>query len=411
MHECKYLILGGGVAGGYAAREFGERGIQPGDVMLVSADDRLPYERPPLSKSYLAHRKEEGDLLINKPEFYTERGIEVRLGRRATALDLEGRRLYTDQGEEFRFEKLLLCTGSKVRTLTARRGDLRNVLYLRSFNDAHRLRDAADHANRAVVIGGGYIGMETSAVLARKGLRTTLLADGDRLLPRLFTPEMSAFFESYFAARGVEIRKRTRAKGFRGKSRMEAVVLEDAKPIRADLAVVGVGVVPATDLLPPAGLYLEGSGVLVNEHLQTSVPNVFAAGDIAVYPDPYFNKRQRLEHWDNAVAQGQCAARNMMGEAERFDHLPYFFSDVFDLSWEFWGDTTGAQEVACRGNVGDGRFSAWWLRDGRLVAAFLLNRPDDEREAAQQWIREKRELSAADLQSDELPDLARSHAE
>ncbi len=405
MPEHRYVILGGGVAGGYAVQELIKNGTQPGEVVLISDDDLPPYERPPLSKGFLTGKKERDGLYINEPGYYTEHGIDLWLKTRIRRFFPSQRRLVSATGQSFTYEKLLLATGSRVRGLAIPGTHLEGLYYLRWFHDAESIRSAAERGGRAGVVGGGYIGMEVAASLAARGVDVTLVYDSDRLLPRLFTPEMAAYFEDYYRARGVRLVPQSRAAALKGDDAVDRLVLTTGDELPVDFVVAGVGVFPALDVCRDTAVVCS-EGVVVNEFLETSIEGVYAAGDVAEYPDPLFEKRRRVEHWDNAVEQGRCAARNMTGHRAPFRHVPYFFSDVFDLSWEFWGDTDGANRVVYRGEIGDGSFSAWWLQEDRLVAAFVMNRPDDERERALEWIRDRRRFAPGALEASELPEPA-----
>src|SRR6185369_2037215 len=243
-------------------------------------------------------------------------------------------------------------------------------------------------------VGGGFIAMEVTAVLASRGIETTMLVRDDRVGKAVFTPEMSAFFEKYYAGRGVRVLKHTALSAIEHDSEAR---LNSGSTIGFDMLVAGVGVQPVTDLAARAGLKT-GNGVLVNEFLETDYPDILAAGDVANYPDVLFaNKRRRAEHWDNAVSQGQHAARAILGRREAFVHVPYFFSDVFDLSYEFWGDQAGADRIVHRGDLHSSSFSVWWFCRDTLVAAFTMNRPDEERELAPELIRSKRTISPGRL--------------
>lgn len=400
MLEYEYIILGGGVAGGYAVKELVDQGAKPGDIALISGDDVLPYERPPLSKKFLLGEKKPSEILINPERFYKKKGIDVHLKTRIWRVDFYKRCLTPKGGEDFRFGKLLLATGSQVRMLDVPGAELDGLFYLRWLHDAQQIREAAQSGGPAVVIGGGYIGLEVSAHLAQCGLETTLLVNSDRLLDRLFTQKMSDFFEEYFRNRGVTIRRHTTAAALEGQERVEGVRLESGEVLPAAFAVAGVGVEPVVEMYRNTKVQVEG-GVFVDEYLETDVPGVYAAGDITCYPDPVEGGRRRVEHWDNAVQQGRVAARNMAGDKTAFDHVPYFFSDVFDLSWEFWGDAAAAEQIVYRGEVGSGSFSTWWLKEGRLSGAFVMNRPEAERELAPRWIRERKEFAPGELEGDE----------
>jgi NADPH-dependent 2,4-dienoyl-CoA reductase/sulfur reductase-like enzyme len=402
MQTYRYVILGGGIVAGYAARELVEGGLGSGELAIVSTDGSPPYERPPLSKGFLAGTEERGDLFINGCDYYAGHGIDLRLNAYVTALDLRRRLLHTATDEEIGYEKLLIATGARVRWLDIPGARAAGVHYLRTLDDAERLRTAAASATRAVVLGGGFIGLETAATLRGRGLEVTLVVSGARVWERLFTPPISDSFERYFAERGVRIVKRARAIAIEGWDRAAAVVLSDGRRLPADLVVAGVGVLPATEALEGSGLALD-DGVLVDEYLETSEADVYAAGDVARYQDVLFETRRRVEHWDNAVEQGRHAARALLGQRAPFVHVPYFFSDIFDRSYEVWGDPAGADDVVYRGDVPGGRFSVWWLRAGRLVAAFVMDRPDAERELAAAWIAERRPVSAAELGDERAP--------
>ena len=391
MRSYKYVILGGGVAGGYAAKEFAQQDVEKGEVAIVTADQAPPYERPPLSKSFLAGEESLAEILIAKTSFYREHGIALRQRQRVVGVDFRRRRLHCNPGGLIGFQKLLITTGSQVRRLDIPGSDLRGVHYLRLLRDSVAIRRHIQKGKKAVVIGAGFIGMEVASVLARRGVQTTLLFPDERVWQRFFTPEMSTYFENYFRKRGVVLLPQEKAQAILGSSRVTAVRLESGRELPADFVIAGIGVTPATQLFENTELELE-EGIPVNEFLETSVPNVWAAGDAANYPDKIFGKRRRVEHWDNAVEQGRVAVRNMLGKPQPFIHVPYFFSDVFDLSYEFWGDTATYDEVVHRGTLNQGKFSVWWLKDRRPHAVFVLNRPEEERELAPKWIMQQRQI-------------------
>jgi NADPH-dependent 2,4-dienoyl-CoA reductase/sulfur reductase-like enzyme len=392
----KYLIFGGGMAAGYAAKEMVGRGLKPGELTIVSADDAPPYERPPLSKGFLSGKDNEQGILINPADWYREHGIEVMLNTVIEQVDVPGKKLRAASGQEFAFENLLIATGARPRKLNLPGADLANILYLRSMDDSRKIRAKADGAKKAVVVGGGFIGMEVASVLAQKNVHTAMIFPEERVWKRVFTPEMSAFFEKYYRDRGVEILTKSNVVSFGGKGSVSEVVLEGGRKLACDIVVVGTGVTPVTDLFANSGLDVK-DGVAVNEFLETAKPGVYAAGDVANYPDKIFDKRRRVEHWDNAVSQGQHWARVAMGDREPFVHVPYFFSDVFDLSYELWGDAEGATETVVRGDLKTSSFSVWWIKKDHLVAAFTMNRPDDERQAAPELIEKGVKISAERL--------------
>ncbi len=392
MKRYKYVIIGGGVAAGYAAQEFALQNVGADKVGTITADSSLPYDRPPLSKGFLAGTSSHEDILLKKANFYREQGIQVKTRTSVISLDLRRRILHCEPAGDIGFEKLLITTGSEVRRLDVPGADLKGLYYLRLLKDAQALRQQIKKGRRAVVIGSGFIGMEVASVLAKGGVETTLIFPQDRVWSKLFTPEMSAWFQRYFEKRGVKLLAEKRIAALLGNKTVRAVGLDSGEEVPADFVVAGIGVVPATRLFEKTSLELK-DGIRVNEFLETNHPGVWAAGDVSNYPDKVFEKRRRLEHWDNAVEQGRCAVRNMMGKPQPFIHVPYFFSDLFDLSYEFWGDAEGADDVIYRGKMDSGKFSVWWFRKERLVAAFVMSRPDEERELAPKWIIERTKVN------------------
>ena len=400
MNEANIVILGGGMVAGYAAKQLVELGLPKGELAILSADNTVPYERPPLSKTFLAGEDTEDGIKINPEDFYKKQGIEVRLQCEVATVDVKRKRLVLKNKDEFGFQKLIIATGARPRTLNIPGSKLQNLFYLRTVNDSRNIRNAAEKVKHALVIGGGFIGMEVAAVFAQKGIEVAMVIHDDRLFKRMYTPEMSTFFESYYAARGVRVIKSMSVTEFRGDRAVNSAVLKDGQTIQCDLVVAGIGVEPVIEVLSGSGLEI-GDGVVVNEYLQTSHPDVFAAGDVANYQDVLFGKRRRVEHWDNAVSQGQYCGRSVMGDRTPFRHVPYFFSDIFDLSYEFWGDSSGADQVVHRGDVSSSSFSVWWLHQQRVVAAFTMKRPHEERNTASKWIEFGQKVSPT-----KLPDVS-----
>lgn len=402
MKEAKFVILGGGMVAGYAAKQMVESGLKAKELAILSADTSIPYERPPLSKGFLAGKDTEDSIRINPQDFYRNHGIEVKLDCEVSQVDPKRKLLNLKSGGDFGFGKLIIATGARPRKLDMAGAQLGNVHYLRSLDDSQSIRKAAEKIKRAVVIGGGFIGMEVAAVLSKDGIDVTMVLNDDRIWKRLFTPQMSSFFEDYYGARGVSIIKSAKIAELRGNRAVSAVVLSGGQSIICEMVVAGIGVTPVTDVLADSGIEVN-DGVAVNEYLETSQSDIYAAGDVANYLDVLFGKRRRVEHWDNAVSQGQHVAKVVMGERTPFKHVPYFFSDVFDLSYEYWGDSSGADPAIYRGDVSSKSFSVWWLRQRRVVAAFTMNRPDQERELAPKWIEANQIVFPEKLQDPDHP--------
>jgi NADPH-dependent 2,4-dienoyl-CoA reductase/sulfur reductase-like enzyme len=373
-----------------------ESGLRPGELRIVSADNSIPYERPPLSKGFLAGKDPEAGIFISADDFYRTHGIEVQLNCVADSVDPGRKTIHLRSGAEIGFEKLVVATGAQVRKLSIPGADLEGVYYLRTLGDSKLIREKAGSVKRAVVIGGGFIAMEVTSVLAQEGIETTMVFPEDRIWKRFFSAKMSRFFETYYAKRGVRLANNANLVELKGAGAINSVLLQSGEILDCDMLVAGIGVTPVTEPLLKSGIELK-DGVVVNEYLETSQPHILAAGDVANYYDVLFDKHRRAEHWDNAVSQGQHCARALLGERKPFIHVPYFFSDVFDLSYEFWGDPSGAEEIVERGDLSSSSFSVWWLRQGKLAAAFLMNRPEAEREAAPRLIQSKEPTSALTL--------------
>ena len=398
MKSFPIVILGGGVVAGYAAKEFVAQSGKMGELAIVTAENALPYERPSLSKGFLAGKEGVGDIQISDAVFYRKHGIAVFRNFQVGKVDFRGRRLQSNSGKVIGFEQLLIATGSTVRRLKVPGASRSEVFYLRQMKDSQAIRQQIKRGRRAVVIGAGFIGMEVASVLASHGVRTAMVFPDDRVWKRLFTPPISTFFERQFAGRGIIFMKSEKVAALTHKNHECQVVLESGNELPTDFVVAGIGVTPSMELFRRTPLDTD-DGIKVNKFLETSVPGVWAAGDIANYPDQVFHRRVRVEHWDNAVEQGKVAMRNMLGKLQPFIHVPYFFSDAFDLSYEFWGDATGHDQVVYRGNLYEKQFSVWWLRRQKLCAAFIMNRSEQERSVAPRWILRRPQLDPKALEN------------
>lgn len=392
MKKYRYIVLGGGVTAGYSAREFAEQGVGKGEFAILTADAYLPYDRPPLSKGFLTGDKNAEGVLINPESFYKEHGIDVHLNCSVTGLDTEAGVITSEGGEPFGYEELLLATGSEIRQFDLEGAQDAGIKYLRTLDDAKQIRKAGIDADAPVVIGAGFIGLEVAASLAQHGKKVRILFPEEYVMQRVFTPRMAAFFAGYYRKHGVEFLPGSAVKKFATKNNAVEIHLASEQVIETDLVVAGIGVKPAVELFMNSPIGVE-DGVCVNEFLETTVKGVYAAGDVAAFPNFTNGKRMRVEHWQNAVDQGTLAARNMMGAHEAYDAPPYFFSDMFDLSWEFWGRIEEDLRALHAGNVEEGSFSTWWTDDDKVVrAVFVLNRDDEERELAKACVSEGKKL-------------------
>ena len=369
------VIVGGGLAGATAAFALRERGYE-GRVAIVAEERQPPYERPPLSKGYLRGESSIEDAYVRPAADYEANGIELMLGRRAVTLDATGGRLNLADGETLRYGSLLLATGAAPRPLRSARAFLRGVHLLRDASDADALREAAARAERIAIVGGGWVGSEVAASLRQLGHDVTLISNMARPLERVLGPEVAEVYAGLHAAHGVRL-VHGHVAALDGDSAVEAVRLADGVRVPADLVVVGVGAAPRIKLALRAGLATVDGAVAVDEHLRSSAPSIYAAGDVAAAWHPRYGRHLRVEHWDNAIRQGRTAAANMLGEDEAYARTPYFYSDQFDLGMEYRGLATGWDEVVLRGDLEAREFDAFWLADGRVVAAMNANRWDD----------------------------------
>lgn len=366
------VIVGASLAGANAAAQLRRDGFE-GRLVLVGEETERPYERPTLSKESLRgeppHR-----LYIHGPTFYEDNGIELRLGVRATALDLPGRRVITDDGSAIPWDRLLLTTGCSARQLAIPGTDLDGVITLRTLADTSAIRERALRAERIVVVGGGWIGAEVAASLRQMGRNVVMVMPSDVPLERPLGREVGELYRAIHAEEGVELRSREHVIAYRGSGgRFEAVETARGTRIEGDLAVVGVGADPRTELASTAGIAIAGDGIAVDEFQRTSAPDVFAAGDVASAWHPLLETRVRLEHWDNARRQARAAARSMLGRRVAYQAIPYFYSDQFDVNMEYAGHAPTWDRVVIRPMPGRRAFLAFWYADGIVVGALNAN--------------------------------------
>ncbi len=374
MRHVDFLIAGGGHAGLSAAATIRESGAE-GDVLIVSAEQERPYSRYMLSKEFLRGERERDQLSLRPESFYEDNRVQIMTGARAASLDTINRTVTLDSGEDLRFGKLLLATGASVRRLRVPGAGLPGVYYLRSLADSEALRGQAERGKRAVIIGGGFIGVEVAASLTQLGVEATIVASGETLWANYFGEEMGRVIHDHLESGGVTVVKSTRPDRIEGDGRAERVLTQDGRVIPCDLVLVGIGVEPETALAESAGLEVD-NGVLTNEYLETSESGIFAAGDIASYLSPFSDTHVRIEHWEVAGAQGATAASNMLGEAKPFDEVPYFFSSIFDVWLDYLGHAPTFDKLSVR-RYDNKKLSAFYSQGGKITAALMLNRSED----------------------------------
>ncbi|KAJ8753950.1 hypothetical protein K2173_001848 [Erythroxylum novogranatense] len=416
----KYLIVGGGVAAGYAARQFAKLGVNPGELAIISKEAVAPYERPALSKAYLFPEGTArlpgfhvcvgsgGERLL--PEWYKEQGIELILSTEIVKADLAAKSLISAAGETFKYNTLIIATGSTVIRLTdfgVEGADAKNILYLREIDDADKLVEAikAKKNGKAVIVGGGYIGLELSAALRINNLDVTMVYPEPWCMPRLFTSGIAAFYEGYYANKGIKIIKGTVAVGFTSDSngKVKEVKLKDGRVLEADIVVVGVGGRPLSTLFK-GQVAEEKGGIKTDGFFRTSVPDVYAVGDVVTFPMKLYNDIRRVEHVDHARKSAEQAVKAIKASEEgktieEYDYLPYFYSRAFDLSWQFYGDNVGDTVL-----FGDSsptsqkpKFGTYWVQDGKVVGAFLEGGSPEENKAIAKVARTKPPVENLDV--------------
>jgi len=367
----RFVILGGGAAGHAAAETLRAEGFE-GELTLLSAELDLPSDRPNLSKDYLAGHASEEWLPLRPRKFFEEHRIRLSLGKRATSLDVARRRIVMEDGTEHAFSKLLLATGAAPVKLTVPGADLPHVHYLRSTADSRGIIASLPHAKRAVVVGASFIGLEVAAALRARGIEVHVVAPESLPLARVLGDELGTMVRAVHEERGVNFHL---GHALRSIQRTN-VTLDDGQSLAADLVVAGVGVRPELGLAEQAGLALD-RGVLVNRYLQTSCPDIFAAGDIARWPDPASGDHIRIEHWVVAERQGQVAARNMLGRGEPCDLIPFFWSRHYDVSIRYVGHAERWDEVVIDGDVQHRNCRVGFRQNGRELAVATVNRDLD----------------------------------
>ena len=367
----RYVIVGAGLAGVSAAQAIRERD-HSGDILLMGAEKHLPYDRPPLSKKLWTGTKTVAQIRLHEENFYAQEGITLALGHRAVAIDARHKTLSDSLGRRIRYERLLLAAGGAPRRLPIPGGCLEGVCYLRTLDDYLHLREKAAPGRSAVVIGGGFIGSEIAAALTMNKVDVTMIFPSATLCRRVLPEGLGRAVQRVYQDRGVNVLSNDEPvaiESVRGRLRTRT---RAGQEIDADLVAVGVGIAPQTALAREAGLILRG-GVVVNEFLETSRAGIYAAGDLAAFPCLALGRRLRMEHWDNARAQGLCAGDNMAGGRQPYAYLPYFFSDLFDFGYEAVGDVDASLETRCEWQEENRRGWVYYLKDGRIRGALMCN--------------------------------------
>ncbi|GAA1170011.1 NAD(P)/FAD-dependent oxidoreductase [Pseudonocardia alaniniphila] len=401
-----FAIVGAGLAGAKAAEALRVEGFD-GRIVLLGTESHRPYERPPLSKGYLLGNADRDSAYVHPAEWYPEHRVELRVDTTVTEIDRRAHELVIGDGDRLAYDKLLLTTGATPRRLPVPGADLDGVYYLRDFGDSDRLKAAFRSGAAVVIVGAGWIGLETAAAARTAGAEVTVLETAELPLLRVLGREMATVFADLHRDHGVDLRFEVGVSAIQptsdNPSSAGSVLLADGTEIAADAIVVGIGVTPNVELARSCGLNVD-DGILVDSHLVSSDDDILAAGDVANAYHPLLCRQIRVEHWANALHQPEVAARTMLGEPASYDRLPYFFTDQYDLGMEYTGytDPDGQEELVVRGDTAAREFIAFWLKDGRVTAAMNVN-IWDVTEPIRDLIRSGAQVEASRLADPDVP--------
>ncbi|MDA8155479.1 MAG: FAD-dependent oxidoreductase [Actinomycetota bacterium] len=365
----EYIIIGGGLAGASAVAGIRELD-KNGPVLLAGAEQHLPYDRPPLTKKLWFGKKKVEDIFIKDRKYYDDNGVVLLTGRKIVSMNAREKTVMDEKGESHLYKKLLIATGGIPRRLSIPGGELEGVCYFRTLDDYLSTRQKSVQGASATVIGGGFIGSEIAAALSVNGVNVTMLFPGDYIVDRVFPDYLGNAVQQEFMNRGVNIINRDTPASIERKGKSFAVRTGKGRLINSEIVIAGIGITPEAGLAESASLGIE-NGIVVNEYLETSSPGIYAAGDIANFPYTALGKRVRLEHWDNALNQGKQAGRNMAGAHERYDYMPYFFSDLFEFGYEAVGDVDARLETYADWTKENETGTVYYLEDGRVRGAMM----------------------------------------
>ena len=406
-----FVIVGASLAGGGAAATLRQEGFD-GRVILIGAEPQPPYERPPLSKDYLRGESSFEEALLQPSNFYEENGIETRFGARVTRVDATGKVVELGDGEQVAYDRLLIATGGRNRRLSIPGLDLEGVYGLRTVADCERIRAEIAPGRKAVVVGMGFIGSEVAGSLRQSGVEVVVLDRNEAPLRRVLGEEVGRVIQGIHRDNGVSMIFEDTVAEFEGAGRVERVTTARGRRIECDFVVVGLGMEPVTELLAGTGAKID-NGIAVDQFCRAGVAGIYAAGDVANHYHPVFERRIRVEHWQNALKQGQAAARNMLDKDEPYDEMPWFWSDQYEHNLQYAGFHTEWDELVVRGSMGERNFVAFYRKDGRILAAVAVNRGKDLRRSMP-LIKARASLGAArlgdpDVDLRSLADAASSH--
>ena len=368
------VIIGAGHAAGQAAASLRQEKYT-GPITIIGDEAHLPYQRPPLSKAYLSGSQEVDRVYLRAEKFYQEKEIDLKLSTRATAIDPDAKAVELEDGSKIDYDKLLISTGSRPRLLSIPGSDLGGIHYLRTIDDVDGIRADMHEGANLVIVGGGYIGLEVAAVGVEQGLNVHVLEMEDRILQRVTTPTMSKYYDELHRGRGVHIHTNTGVTGFSGDAKVQKVMCGDTE-FAADMVIVGIGIVPNIELAEAAGIICD-NGIVVDDHCQTSNPDIYAAGDCTNHPNALLDRRLRLESVPNAMDQARTSASNMLGGDKSYAAIPWFWSDQYELKLQMVGFSADGNREVMRGDMASNQFAIFYLKDNTVVAADTVNSPKE----------------------------------
>ncbi|HAR62200.1 MAG: NAD(P)/FAD-dependent oxidoreductase [Candidatus Margulisiibacteriota bacterium] len=366
-----YIIVGAGLAGASAVegiREYDKKGA----ILVIGSEKHLPYDRPPLTKKLWFGKKKVEDIFVHDRNFYDQNGVILALGKHVISINTNQKTLTDSEGKEYAYETLLLATGGSPRHLPIPGGDLDGICYYRYLDDYLRTRQEAQQGKSAVVIGGGFIGSEIAAALSINKVAVTMIFPDNYLCSRVFPPSLGQAIQEHYLKREINIFNREKPVRIAKQGDKFITYTDSEKLIESDMVIAGIGIAPEKNLATSANLDFN-NGIVVNEYLQTSNPDIYAAGDNALFPYQALKKQMRLEHWDNSIHQGKYAGRNMTGAGEPFTYIPYFFSDLFEFGYEAVGDTNAEFETFADWTKENDTGVIYYLNKGELKGIMLCN--------------------------------------
>jgi 3-phenylpropionate/trans-cinnamate dioxygenase ferredoxin reductase component len=366
-----YIIVGAGLAGSSAVEGIRELD-KKGPILLLGSEKYLPYDRPPLTKKLWFGKKKVEDIFLHNQDFYKQNNVVFASGVTAKTVDAKNRTVTADNGRTYRYEKLLLATGGAPRVLPIPGGDLQGIYYYRYLDDYLRMRQEASAGKSALVVGGGFIGSEIAAALALNNVKVMMIFPDLYLVGRIFPESLGMSLQRHYRERGITILNGEKPASFAKKDGRFVTHTESGKEIESDMVIVGIGIALSLDLARNAGLQT-ANGIIVDEYLQASLPEIFAAGDNAFFPYQALGKQTRVEHWDNALNQGKQAGRNMAGAHEPYTHMPYFFSDLFEFGYEAVGEVDSRLETFADWQKENDTGVIYYIKDGKVGGVMMCN--------------------------------------